>query len=238
MREKLIVALDIADRALLEEKLALLQDHISWVKVGMELFYASGPEIVTYLTEKGFKVFLDLKLHDIPNTVKKAASVLARLGARIINIHTFGGYEMMRQTAEAIKDRALTAGVEAPKVIGVTILTSLSQQAIREELKINNSMADEVLHLACLAQKAGLDGVVTSPWEIREIKEVCGEDFLTVVPGIRPRWAAPGDQARHMTPGQAVKEGADLLVIGRPILGAPDPVAAVNKIIQEMEEVK
>lgn len=238
MREKLIVALDIADRALLEEKLALLQDHISWVKVGMELFYASGPEIVTYLAEKGFKVFLDLKLHDIPNTVKKAASVLARLGARIINIHTFGGYEMMRQTAEAIKDRALTAGVEAPKVIGVTILTSLSQQAIREELKINNSMADEVLHLACLAQKAGLDGVVTSPWEIREIKEVCGEDFLTVVPGIRPRWAAPGDQARHMTPGQAVKEGADLLVIGRPILGAPDPVAAVNKIIQEMEEVK
>lgn len=236
MREKLIIALDIADRKVLEEKLAILAPRISWVKVGMELFYTFGPEIVRFLNDKGLKVFLDLKLHDIPNTVERAAAALTRLKVAIFNVHTLGGSEMMKRAAEAVKNTAARERLPSPKVIGVTILTSINAQVLRDELGIQSPMEKQVLHLARLAQQAGLDGVVTSPLEVGRIKKICGEDFLTVVPGIRPVWSAPNDQVRILTPKMAVREGADFLVVGRPVLNAPDPAAAVGRILKEMEE--
>lgn len=233
-RERIIVALDVSARKDLEKWAELLKLHVKWVKVGMELFYAQGPEVITFLRDHGFKIFLDLKLHDIPNTVQKAAAVLARLGVGILNLHTLGGVEMMKRTAEAVKQVADAEGINRPQIIGVTVLTSHSPEVLRDELQVAPSLPEEVLHLAGLAKSSGLDGVVCSPWEIKKIKDSYGADFLTVVPGIRPAWAAPGDQVRIKTPSQAITEGADFLVIGRPILSAPDPVVAINSIIQEM----
>ncbi|HEY8344549.1 MAG TPA: orotidine-5'-phosphate decarboxylase [Bacillota bacterium] len=235
-RERIIVALDVSARPDLEKWAALLKSHVRWVKVGMELFYAQGPEVITFLREQGFNIFLDLKLHDIPNTVQKAAVVLARLGVGLINLHTLGGVEMMKRTAAAIKEMATTEGINPPRVIGVTVLTSHSPKVLRDELQITLPLGEAALHLAGMAKSSGLDGVVCSPWEVEQIKKCYGADFLTVVPGIRPSWAAPGDQVRYKTPGQAVAEGADFLVIGRPILDAPDPVAALNSIVQEMQD--
>ena len=235
-RERIIVALDVSARPDLEKWAAILKSHVKWVKVGMELFYAQGPEVITFLRDQGFKIFLDLKLHDIPNTVQKAAAVLTRLGVGLINLHTLGGVEMMKRTAAAIQKIADTEGISRPQVIGVTVLTSHSPEVLRDELQITPPLGEAVLHLAGMVKSSGLDGVVCSPWEVEQIKKRYGADFLTVVPGIRPSWAAPGDQVRYKTPGQAIAEGADFLVIGRPILGAPDPVAALNSIVQEMQE--
>jgi len=228
---EIIVALDVNDRKDLEKWGVMLQAKVNWVKVGMELFYAQGPAVIDFLKEKGFKVFLDLKLHDIPNTVEKAAQVLAKMGVDIFNLHTLGGTDMMKRTALTIK--CARARV---KIIGVTVLTSHSDRVLKDELSISTGMEAEVLHLASLAKDSGLDGVVCSPREVRKIKESCGRSFLTVVPGVRPVWADRGDQVRILTPGKAVGEGADYLVIGRPILQAPDPLKAIDLIREEMED--
>lgn len=236
MRERIIIALDVPNRQALERWADILRTHVTWVKVGMELFYALGPEAVTFLKSKGFKVFLDLKLHDIPNTVERAAAVLVETGAEIINLHCLGGKEMMSRTAEKVKKIAADKGMNSPKVIGVTILTSVNEAILERELQIKLPMEEQVLHLAAMAKEAGLDGVVASPLEVRKIKEQCGRDFLTIVPGIRPSWSVAGDQRRILTPRQALEQGADYLVIGRPVLQAADPIQAIDKILQEMEE--
>ncbi len=236
MRERIIIALDVPDRQALERWADLLKTHITWVKVGMELFYAQGPEAVVFLKNQGFKVFLDLKLHDIPNTVERAAAVLVETGAELINLHCLGGKEMMKRTAEKVKKIATNKGINPPKVIGVTILTSMNEATLKKELQIKLPMEEQVLHLATMAKEAGLDGVVASPLEVKKIKEQCGRDFLTIVPGIRPSWSVPGDQRRILTPRQALERGADYLVIGRPIVQAADPLKAIDQIVKEMEE--
>ena len=200
-----------------------------FVKIGMELFYGAGPEIVRTIKERGHQVFLDLKLHDIPNTVKKAMAVLRDLGADIVNLHAAGTIGMMEAALEGITRSDGTR----PLLIAVTQLTSTDQQALENELLIGRPMEQVVLHYALNARKAGLDGVVCSPLEAARVHETCGADFLTVTPGVRFADGDRGDQKRVMTPAEARKAGSDYIVVGRPITAAADPVAAYERCLSE-----
>jgi orotidine-5'-phosphate decarboxylase len=212
-----------------------LQGHMGMFKVGSELFTAEGPVTVRYLVTTGQRVFLDLKFHDIPNTVRAAARKAAELGVSMVNVHASGGRKMMEAALEGAHCVGTGAGNGArPRVLAVTILTSLEGQDL-EELGISGTPVEAVVRLARLAQSAGLDGVVASPREIIAIRQACGPGFLIVTPGIRPASAATNDQARIATPGSAIAAGADYLVVGRPITGAADPVAAADAIVAEME---
>lgn len=187
------------------------------------------------VNERGGKVFLDLKFHDIPNTVARAAEVATKLGVYIFNIHTSGGYEMMKAAAEASKKTSLSLGTRKPLILGVTLLTSINQEILEKEIGIKKILKEQVVHLAKLAKDAGLDGVVASSWEIKEIRKTCGEDFVILTPGIRPVGKSSDDQKRVMTPREAIKLGSDFLVIGRPIRNAANPVEAAKNILKEME---
>jgi orotidine-5'-phosphate decarboxylase len=254
-RDKLIVALDLPSGNAATRMAERLQGHVGMFKVGSELFTAEGPVPVRYLVTTGHRVFLDLKFHDIPNTVRAAAREAAELGVSMVNVHASGGRKMMEAALEGAcsalhhvaRDSAGTAaGNEArPKVLAVTILTSLEIQDL-EELGISGTPVEAVIRLARLAQSAGLDGVVASPREISALRQACGPDFLIVTPGIRPAsaahhpvqgFAATNDQARIATPASAIAAGADYLVVGRPITGAPDPAAAADAIVAEMDAV-
>jgi orotidine-5'-phosphate decarboxylase len=232
--ERLITALDFptgeAAKALVEE----LGDAVCFYKVGMELFYSEGPSIVEYLKSQGKKVFLDLKLQDIPNTVAHSLAVLTRLGVDIMNVHAVGGPKMMEEGVKAVREAAEKLGKPAPKLIAVTVLTSMND-AQWAPLNYAKPIAEEVLDLAALAKASGLDGVVASPREAAGIRQRCGKDFLIVTPGVRPVWAASNDQSRIATPASALKNGATHLVIGRPITKAENKVEAVHKILEEME---
>ncbi len=232
--EKLIVALDVDSRVRAMELVNKLAGQVALFKVGMELFYAAGPGIISDITTVGAGVFLDLKLHDIPNTVGRAAGVLTRYGAAIINVHAAGGKDMMRAARESAAQEARKYGVPAPMVIAVTVLTSIDQQAFNNDIGLPGVIEDRVRDWALLAKEAGLDGVVCSPREISLVREACGRDFKIITPGIRPAGAATGDQRRVMTPAEAVRAGADYIVIGRPVTGAPDPVAAARAINVEI----
>lgn len=235
--ERVFVALDVpdAEQALvLAEALAPL--GVSF-KVGMQLFYAEGVTVLQRLSALERPIFVDLKLHDIPNTVAGAVDSLVRQGVSFLNVHAPGGVEMMRAAAEAGRKAALAVGRPVPKIIAVTLLTSLSEQQLRDELRVNDvPVSDYVRHLALQTQSAGLDGVVCSAQEAAAIRQACGPDFLLVTPGIRPTQAGVQDQARIVTPAQALKNGSDYLVVGRPITGAASPVAAAQAIISEMQE--
>ena len=233
-RQKIIFALDVPGLAEAERWAGLLADRVGLFKVGKQLFTAAGPAVVRAIRERGGEVFLDLKYHDIPNTVAMASLEAARLGATLFNLHALGGYEMMARTVEAL-DREY-GGTRAAKVLAVTILTSSSEATLRE-VGIDRPVPEMVVRLAQLAQRAGIDGVVASPREVPLIREACGPGFLVVTPGVRPAFAAADDQQRIMTPAEAVRAGADYLVIGRPIAAAPDPAAAAAAIIDEMVEV-
>ena len=233
-RQKIIFALDVPGLAEAERWAGLLADRVGMFKVGKQLFTAAGPAVVRAIRERGGEVFLDLKYHDIPNTVAMASLEAARLGATLFNLHALGGYEMMARTVEAL-DRE-NGGTRAAKVLAVTILTSSSEATLRE-VGIDRPVPEMVVRLAQLAQRAGIDGVVASPREVPLIREACGPGFLVVTPGVRPAFAAADDQQRIMTPAEAVRAGADYLVIGRPIAAAPDPAAAAAAIIDEMVEV-
>jgi len=203
-------------------------------KVGSELFTAEGPVPVRYLIATGHKVFLDLKFHDIPNTVRAAVREAAQLGVSMVNLHACGGRKMMEAALEGACSGVTGARNGArPRVLAVTILTSLETQDL-EELGITGTPVEAVIRLARLAQSAGLDGVVASPREVSALRQACGPGFLIVTPGIRPASAAANDQARIATPASAIASGADYLVVGRPITGAPDPVAAADAIAAEM----
>jgi orotidine-5'-phosphate decarboxylase len=234
-RDKLIVALDLPSGNAATRMAERLDGHVGMFKVGSELFTAEGPVPVRYLVTTGHEVFLDLKFHDIPNTVRAAAREAAELGVRMMNVHASGGRKMMEAALEGARSAGIGTGSEAyPKVLAVTVLTSLESRDL-EELGISGSPVEAVTRLARLAQAAGLDGVVASAREISALRRACGPDFLIVTPGIRPATADTHDQARIATPSSAIAAGADYLVVGRPITGAPDPVGAADAIVNEME---
>ena len=234
--ERLIAALDVSTRAEAEKLVTQLGERVGYYKVGMELFYALGGDIVTWLKGERKKVFLDLKLHDIPNTVGNGLCSLLRLRPDILNVHTAGGLRMMRAASEALHNAAEADGVVCPKLIGVTVLTSMDAEDWAG-LGHTEPVADSVLRRAKLAQEAGLDGVVASPAETAEIRRACGEDFLIVTPGIRPAGVSHDDQRRVMTPAGAIRSGASQIVVGRAIYAAEDPRAAAEAVLKEMEAV-
>lgn len=233
--DRLIAALDVHTRSEAEVLVQRLGESVGYYKVGMELFYALGGDMVLWLKNEGKRVFLDLKLHDIPNTVGNGLCSLLRLRPDILNVHTAGGLRMMKAGAEALHREAEAQGIPCPKLIGVTVLTSMDAEDWRG-LGHTGTIADAVLRRAQLAQKAGLDGVVASPAETAEIRCTCGDDFLIVTPGIRPAGVGNDDQRRVMTPAGAIRAGASQIVVGRAISGAPDPRAAAELILKEMEE--
>jgi orotidine-5'-phosphate decarboxylase len=235
-RDRLMVALDLPsanEAARMAEKLL---GHIGTFKVGSELFTAEGPVVARYLVASGSKVFLDLKFHDIPNTVRCAAREAARLGVSMIDVHASGGRKMMEAALEGSRaaGTGLRPGATRPLVLAVTVLTSLGIHDL-EELGIASSPENLVVRWAQLAQQAGLDGVVSSPREAAAIRRACGPRFIIVTPGVRPSAAASNDQTRTETPESAIRAGADFLVVGRPITAAPDPAAAADAIVAEIE---
>lgn len=236
-RERLVLALDVDDFKKAEQLVGKLSNYVGVFKIGSQLFTAGGVKVVNMINEKGGKVFLDLKFHDIPNTVARAAEVATKLGVYIFNVHTSGGYEMMKAAAEATEKISLALGIRKPIILGVTLLTSINQEILEKEIGIKKRLEDQVVHLAKLAKAAGLDGVVASPWEINEIRKACGEDFVILTPGIRPAGKSSDDQKRVMTPREAIKLGADFLVIGRPIRNDANPIEAVKQILREMEGI-
>ena len=230
-RRKIIFALDVDTMDEVEKWAGLLADRVGMFKVGKQLYTSCGPQTVREVRERGGEVFLDLKYHDIPNTVAMATLAAARMGVTLCNLHALGGYEMMAATRGALEKEFPGGG--RPKVLAVTILTSSTAETL-QGVGINLPVSEMVVKLARLAKSAGIDGVVASPLEVSLIREACGDDFLIVTPGVRPSFAAMDDQKRIMTPVDAVKAGADYLVIGRPIAAAADPLAACEAIIDEM----
>jgi len=227
--QQVIVALDVDSR---EEALALarkLKDSGCALKVGLELYATAGLEMVSRLKELEFRVFLDLKLHDIPTTVARTMRVLTRSGADWIDVHCSGGYEMMRQAVLAAREEGEKTGYK-PQVIGVTVLTSMDECQLRQELGVGRTIDQQVLAFAELAKEAGLQGVVASPREVAMLRRTLGDDFTLITPGIRPKWSAANDQVRVLTPSEAIASGSSLIVIGRPVTRAEDPLEALNRL--------
>jgi orotidine-5'-phosphate decarboxylase len=229
-RDKIIFALDVNGVTEIDRYAGILSGSVGMFKVGKELFTSCGPEAVRAVQHHGGKVFLDLKYHDIPNTVAKAMLEAARLGVQLANLHALGGAEMMEAAATAVRKEF---GEQRPRLLAVTILTSSTAETLKG-VGIEHPVEQMVVRLARLAQDAGMDGVVASPLEIGPIRAACGADFLIITPGVRPTFASADDQKRIMTPAEAVKSGADYLVIGRPIAKAADPAAAAGLITDEI----
>lgn len=236
-KEKLILALDVPDAKKAIEVVDRFGDNVSIYKVGLELFTSEGPKIISEVHKRKKRVFLDLKFHDIPNTVAKTAIAATRQGVFMFNLHASGGFEMMRRCSESVKELCYKENLTTPKIVGVTVLTSMNNDVLKNELCIPHGVKSHVKHLSALAKRAGLDGVVSSVNEISIIKEHCGRDFLVVTPGIRPSWSPPDDQRRTATPREAIKEGADFIVMGRAILGQEDPIRALELISLEILSV-
>lgn len=232
-KDRLIVALDVDSEEKAISIVEKLKNDVRLFKVGLEIFSSCGPSVLKRIREADCEVFLDLKFHDIPNTVAKAAVSAARLDPFILNVHALGGYEMMQRTAGAVTEEAARLRIRKPKIIAVTILTSMDQKALKRT-GINANIKTVVLTLAKLARDAGLDGVVASPNETSLIRRNLGDDFLIVTPGIRPASSVSHDQRRVATPKQAVKNGADFIVVGRPITEASDPAGAAKEILREI----
>jgi orotidine-5'-phosphate decarboxylase len=233
-KNKVIVALDFETAKEAKNVMLELKDTVGAFKIGLQLYTSEGPAFIRELTKQDIKIFLDLKFHDIPNTVAKASVEAARLGVWLFNIHALGGSEMMRRTIDEVREVCEKETLRRPKIIGVTVLTSANKAALHD-VGIWNEPHNQALKLAKLAAESGLDGVVASAQEAAAIRGETGKDFMIVTPGIRPASAAPDDQKRFTTPREAVQAGADYLVIGRPITKAPDMIEAVHKIIAEIE---
>lgn len=234
-KSKIIVALDVANASKAQILIEKLFNYVGGFKVGLELFSSEGPTFVQELTSRGISIFLDLKYHDIPNTVSNASKVATRLKVDMFNVHAAGGKEMMRKAAESAGEEAVILGVKRPKILAVTILTSLDDIDLRMITGSLDKVVDHVRRRAISAREAGLDGVIASPREIEIIRKDCGEDFLIITPGVRPKESGEQDQKRIMTPREAIKLGADYLVIGRPICQAKNPVVAACEIVREIE---
>lgn len=236
VRERIIVPLDVPN----EEAAIALMDalpEVTFWKVGLELFVSSGPGILETLKNRQKRIFLDLKFHDIPNTVAGACRQAARYGVDLLTIHAAAGRVALLAARAAVQEGADQVGVSPPKLIAITLLTSLSPRQLAFELKIPLELPDYALQMALLAQETGLDGAVCSPYEVEQLRHLCGDDFLLVCPGVRPSWATAGDQVRSLTPVQAIASGADYLVIGRPITAASNPELAWKRICDELAAV-
>jgi orotidine-5'-phosphate decarboxylase len=233
-KERLILALDVNDPGYALDLVDRFDDWVNTFKVGMELFSAGGPDIVKKIQDRGKMVFLDLKFHDIPNTVSKAALVATRLGVSMFNLHASGGFEMMRMTREAVVETCLRENIARPKMIAVTVLTSTSREEFKKDMGFQHTIRTHVKHLASMAHRAGLDGVVASGHEVSVIRNNLGKGFIIVTPGIRPSWSLPDDQKRTMTPKDAIRHGADYLVVGRAVLSQREPERAIELIALEI----
>jgi orotidine-5'-phosphate decarboxylase len=231
--ERLIVALDFHKMDDVKNLVNELGDSVIFYKVGMELFYSVGTEVVHWLKSQNKKIFLDLKLHDIPNTVAGGLCSLMNLGADILNVHAAGGFTMMKTAADRLREESAKAGIVKPKLIAITVLTSINQAEWCGALKIS----EQVVEFAKTAKSAGLDGVVASPQEAALIREACGKDFLIITPGIRPAGSDINDQSRISTPAAAIQNGANYLVVGRPIRAAENPKLAAENILAEIKGV-
>lgn len=234
-RDKLCLALDTGDLKAAVKLASHLSEYIGWSKIGIELYTAHGPDAVTKLLACGVRVFLDLKLHDIPNTVGAATREAVKLGASMLNVHSSGGLPMLKAARSAADEFASDMGIDRPLVMGVTLLTSISAERLRSELRVELRPEEYVIHLADLCRAADLDGVVASPQEARRLREHCGTEFKIVTPGIRRPNDATNDQARTMSPAEALHAGADLLVIGRPVTTAVAPLEVAREIWQEAQ---
>lgn len=234
-----MVALDVHSVEAAEQIVNRLRGIPCWMKVGMQLYYAAGPDFVRKLKHLGYSVFLDLKMHDIPNTVKGGASSITRLGVDMFNVHAAGGLKMMKAAIEGVEEAVASGNTpfgstNRPIVIGVTQLTSTGQAMLNDEIGIQGTVEQSVLRYAELSSLAGLQGVVASPHEVIAIKQRLGSDFITVTPGIRPAGADVLDQTRVMTPAEAFAQGTDYIVIGRPITAASDPRIAMETLLEEL----
>ncbi len=229
----IIVPLDVSSQ---EDAIALIEKlpQVTFWKVGLELFVSSGASILTSLKSRQKRIFLDLKFHDIPNTIAGACAAAARYGVDLVTIHATCGKEGLQHAQTAMQASAEQAGLPTPKLIAITLLTSLSSRSLAFELKIPLELPEYALHMALLAQDSGLSGAVCSPQEVAQLRQSCGTDFTLVCPGVRPTWAEAGDQKRVMTPAAALKAGANYLVIGRPITAADDPARAFDRICEEL----
>ena len=232
-RKRLIFALDVDSCAVAERWAEQMHDKIGLFKVGKQLFTRCGPDIVRRIQERGGEVFLDLKYHDIPNTVARATVEACRLGVKMVNVHALGGPTMMRETVAAVNQYCAAESIEKPILLAVTILTSSDHETL-QSVGIDRPVEEMVLRLAQLAQQAGFDGVVASPREVPLIRRACGNGFVIVTPGVRPAFASVDDQKRITAPAEAIASGADYLVVGRPISNALDPREAATAILEEM----
>ncbi len=234
IRERLILALDVDDLERVKESVRLLASEVGMFKVGKQLFTHAGPQAVKLIQDIGGEVFLDLKFHDIPTTVAKAAIEATRLGVKMFNVHASGSLEMMRLTVREVSRVCRQENLRKPIMLAVTVLTSLNKSDL-EKVGVDGEVADQVIRLALLTKEAGMDGVVASPQEVAPIRTACGRRFIIVSPGVRPQRGKRNDQRRVMTPEEAIHAGVDYIVVGRPIMEAKDPLSAVREIISEME---
>ena len=235
MRERLIVALDVDTLEQATDLVRLLGQEVGMFKIGKQLFTHAGPQAVRLIQELGGEIFLDLKFHDIPNTVAKAAIEATRLGVKMFNVHASGSLEMMRTTEKEVRRVCRQEKRRRPIMLAVTVLTSLNQDDLKR-VGVTNKVAAQVVRLALLTKEAGMDGVVASPREVADIRAACGRRFVIVTPGIRPAQGNRDDQQRVTTPADAVRAGVDYLVVGRPIIEASDPVAVARAIVADMEQ--
>lgn len=238
MKNRLIVALDVPSRQEALHLVDILRDEVGCFKIGMQLYNSEGPDIVRDIQTLGGDVFVDLKFHDIPNTVAQTTKIITQRQAYMFSLHASGGQKMMEACAQACRETAFEYNVRKPLALAVTVLTSISQEMFEEEIGIKRPIADQVVYWAQMAQKAGIDGVVASPHEITRIRQAVGKEFAIVTPGVRPLWASTNDQARIMTPKEAIECGASHLVVGRPITQHRDPKTAVRMIVEEMEAAR
>ncbi|NEQ19118.1 MAG: orotidine-5'-phosphate decarboxylase [Microcoleus sp. SIO2G3] len=233
IKERIIIPLDVPDE---QAAIALIErlESVTFWKVGLELFTSTGPKILEVLKSRQKRIFLDLKFHDIPNTVAGATRAAARYGVDLLTIHATSGKDALKAATEAAYAGATDAGVKPPKLIAITLLTSISSRQLAFDLKIPLELPEYAQQMALMAQEMGLDGAVCAPQEVAQLRQTSGDDFLLVCPGVRPTWAEKGDQARSLTPAQAFKAGANYLVIGRPITADPNPELAWKRICEEL----
>jgi orotidine-5'-phosphate decarboxylase len=233
-KDRIIFALDVGDMASAKKWVQTLGGSVGWFKVGLELFTAAGPEIVELITSSGIRCFLDLKFHDIPNTVAGAVKSAVRLKAEMMTLHISGGREMIKAAVKAADEESSSLGLPRPRLIGVSVLTSLNQDDL-PVIGVDRPLKDQVSGLVTMACEQGIGGIVCSPADLPFVRPLVPRDKMVITPGIRPQWSETGDQKRIATPGSAIAAGADLMVIGRPISHAPDPLDAVKKIVDEIE---